>query len=312
MTSNYLKSLKNIAELAPLRLTLALAGLRLDVALHGPAAPYLEADLRALAAGFVVSGKGKADLTCRVYYDHGRIYGRRFPGQPLLVRPADSPLAADIARRLAGLGVPLPAPPEAMTGFLNGCLLRDEGCGEGLIYLFYSRRAIHFPATLWKLLFVFASLAMVPRGRLMVHGAGVKRGRRGYLFLGASGAGKSTVCALSGDGVVFSDDATIVEVRDGCCRIHPTPFRQVGTASHRRQARLAEILFLHRDGGLRLQRRPERLAFAELLGVHLHAFAVMDGTLRKEAFHLCRRACAVTRAHDLFFTKDPRFWALLR
>ena len=204
-------------------------------------------------------------------------------------------------------------------GFLNGCLAFDDCTNRGLIYIFCSEAANHFVGTLLKLLFVFTCLVMVNRGRLMVHGAGIKKrkGRGGYLFLGTSGAGKSTVAALSSGDVVLSDDAAVVGVAEGACHIFATPFRQVGSEQsspkrlYLQQEKLDKLLFLHQSATTFIQPREQRNAFTELLKEHLHCFEVMGEPLKRQAFYLCRAVCEMTPAYDLFFRKDPGFWELV-
>ncbi len=297
----------------------SIAGVNFEFITHGPAAEYLFDELPGLLPGFLINHKKLPDAVCIVHFDHELTYPLRFHSEPHLIRYEDSSLNEAIFARIGKIPfTPLKNSSEAI-GFLNGCLIFNDCTDRGSIYVFCSDKANHFVATLLKLLFVFTCLVMVNKSRLMVHGAGIKKrkGRGGYLFLGTSGAGKSTVSALSSGDMVLSDDATVIEVAGGACHIHATPLRQVGIAQssskrlYLEQEKLTKMLFLHQSATTFIKPRGQRCAFTELLKEHLHCFDVMGEPLKRRAFYLCRAVCDMTPSYDLFFRKDPGFWELV-
>jgi len=67
---------------------------------------------------------------------------------------------------------------------------------------------------------------LADHGALLVHACGVSRRGRGYLFVGSSGAGKSTTARLwrAAGATILNDDRIVLETgRDGVL-IHPTPW----------------------------------------------------------------------------------------
>ncbi len=64
------------------------------------------------------------------------------------------------------------------------------------------------------------------RGATLVHACGVAWKGRGYLFVGSSGAGKSTTARLwkAAGASVLNDDRIVLEVSDRGLLIHPTPW----------------------------------------------------------------------------------------
>jgi len=308
----------------------SIAGVKFYLASHGVAAEYLFDELPGLLPGFLISKKKIPDAVCLVHFDHELTYPLRFDSKPHLIRRKDSGINEAVIARMEKIP---PYPPlskgskgdfhinscfEAI-GFLNGCLTFDYRTNRGLIYIFCSDEANYFVGTLLKLLFVLACLVMANMGRLMVHGAGIKKrkGRGGYLFLGTSGAGKSTVAALSFGDMILSDDATVIEAAGGAFHIHATPFRQVGSGKsspkrlYRQQEKLNKLLFLHQSETTFVQPREQRNAFTELLTEHLHCFDVMEEPLKRKTFYLCRAVCEITPSYDLFFRKDPSIWELV-
>ncbi|MBI4536562.1 MAG: hypothetical protein HY712_01240 [candidate division NC10 bacterium] len=63
-------------------------------------------------------------------------------------------------------------------------------------------------------------------GSVLLHACGISWQGRGYLFVGSSGAGKSTTAGLwkAAGGTMLNDDRTILEASPGGIRIHATPW----------------------------------------------------------------------------------------
>jgi len=85
------------------------------------------------------------------------------------------------------------------------------------------------------------------RRGVLVHGAGLKLGKRIYLFAGASGAGKSTfseLLARAGLGTVLSDERMIVRSLIGGLLAFGTPWAGTAGIARPGSAPLAGIFFL--------------------------------------------------------------------
>jgi len=301
------------------RISVAIAGVHIDLVAQGAAAEHLLDEIEPLWSGFLVAPGRTAAVECRVHYDCGRIYRRRFGTEPIIIDRNSSPWTEALGDRM---GLIFPGRMDAATaviGFLNGCLIFDGRTNRGAIYIFYTKTALHVPATLWKLSFVFVCLTMAAMNRLLVHGAGIKRrrGGGGYLFLGKSGAGKSTIAALSPGEVTLSDDAPAIEAGEGGFRIHATPFTQTSIARYRpkrwrlQQEGLRKLLFLHHAAVTRIEPRERHFACMELLTCHVHCYGLMEAGLKRRAFDLCHRICKAVPAADLHFRKDSGFWELV-
>jgi hypothetical protein len=72
---------------------------------------------------------------------------------------------------------------------------------------------------------ILASL-LAGQGALMVHACGVVDQGRGYVFMGRSGAGKSTTATLwhKAGATVLSDDRVVLRRQGGCWRVHGAPW----------------------------------------------------------------------------------------
>ena len=150
----------------------------------------------------------------------------------------------------------------------------------------------------------------------MIHGAGLRLGSEGSLFIGASGSGKTTLAGYASRDGVLSDDAPVITRAGGSFRIHASPFSQVDLFDpkardhHRKEAPLARIVFLKQSNRLALERREKQSALAEIIRDHIHGFDCMDRDSKTGAFRFCCDLCASIPAFDLSFQRDDRFLSL--
>ncbi|MCG6538195.1 MAG: hypothetical protein L7F78_26635, partial [Syntrophales bacterium LBB04] len=192
-----------------------------------------------------------------------------------------------------------------LIGFLNGILIYNPHSQQGHIYLFRSKGGNYILGSLHKLLFLFIAIVMVEQNKFLIHGAGVNIESQGYLFLGASGAGKSTVAAYVERDDLLSDDAPVIAKDGGLFKIHASPFSQVDLFDskpanhHRKEAFLTKLIFLNQASRTDLKCRDKQSAMAELLQDHIHGFDVMDGDLKVSVFHFCCDLIGSIPAFDL-------------
>lgn len=290
------------------RLDLVIAGTSVAVQLDGAMAA-LHTPLRDMFRGFLAPA-GSATLRLTVSYEHRTAFSQFAAHPALLTQTEDS---APLLRRVTEL-YPFDGP--LVIGFRNGILAYRVGAQEALLYLFRSEDRNILVGSLLKLLFLFLAVVMVEQDKLMIHGAGLRFGSEGALFLGVSGAGKSTVAGHATRDDLLSDDAPVVAREGMSFTIHASPFSQVdlfdGKAAdhHRREALLTRLVFLRQAACLALEPRDKRTVVAELLREHVHGFAVMDGELRRRAFAFCCDLCAAVPGFNLFFQNDARFLTL--
>lgn len=204
-----------------------------------------------------------------------------------------------------------------LIGFLNGVLAYNVHSQKGHIYLFRSKGKNFILGSLHKLLFLFIAITLAEQNKFLIHGAGVTIKSEGCLFLGASGAGKSTVAGYVERDHILSDDAPAITKDGGLFKIHASPFSQINlfenksTDHHRKEALLTKLIFLNQADHTDLKRRDKRSAMAELLQDHIHGFEMMDGDLKASVFHVCCDLSGATPAFDLCFQKNDQFLCLL-
>jgi hypothetical protein len=139
------------------------------------------------------------------------------------------------------------------------------------------------------------------------HASGVERKGKGYLFLGKSGAGKSTVASLSkqAQGSIVHDDQVMLSLEAGHYLLaHPgskiaPPLRAVFLLKQSREDRLVPLT--HQATGAGLGRSLLEYAVGQFL----------YGPWVRQAF---QNAAAIARAipgYELHFRKSPDFWELI-
>lgn len=71
---------------------------------------------------------------------------------------------------------------------------------------------------------VLLSFLLPPRGGLVLHAATLLRAGRAHVFLGRSGAGKTTLARLVPPAQVFTDEISLLRVVHSRARAYPSPF----------------------------------------------------------------------------------------
>jgi hypothetical protein len=151
-----------------------------------------------------------------------------------------------------------------------------------------------------------AWLAM-DQGGLFLHGAGIVRGGRAYLFYGPSGAGKSTLAAQSRDGQVVSDDLSLVLPGPAGLNLIGSPFRGTYEGGALVQGIFpVEGFYRLRQDAVTEVRAPDAGCFADLLG---NLPWIVDQSPRfPDLIDRARRAVDGSRFAYLHFRKDDDFW----
>jgi hypothetical protein len=147
----------------------------------------------------------------------------------------------------------------------------------------------------------------VTHGGAAFHASGVDRNDKGYLFLGQSGAGKSTAASLSGQvhaTIVHDDQVLLASVSGQYLISHP---------DSRINPPLRAVFFLKQSQKDCLVRLTPQ-ATGEALGNSLLEYAIgqdLYGPWVRQAFN---NAAAIARAipgYELHFRKRPDFWKLI-
>lgn len=149
------------------------------------------------------------------------------------------------------------------------------------------------------------------RGGLLLHGSGVVRGGKAYVFFGPSGSGKTTVTALSPTDTVLSDDLTLIVPTEKGFEAAGIPF---GMAHHHvpdthRSFPIASLNRLVQSQEVRRSPLAGARALAEL-SASLPFVMNFSGDASRALMNADRLLKSVPAFH-LHFRKDDAFWNVI-
>ncbi len=149
-------------------------------------------------------------------------------------------------------------------------------------------------------------------GGLALHGAGVLRGGRAWIFAGVSGAGKSTAAGVSSGTTPLGDDFAVVLPEGVGWATHAVPFdntEKAPDAPVRGLVPLAGVLRLFKAPTHRIEQPAGVIAQASLMSCAAFPWALPD--LAERAEDAVARISASGAFRHLHFAQDAGFWSLL-
>ena len=158
----------------------------------------------------------------------------------------------------------------------------------------------------------FVARLAIEQGGLALHGAGVRRGRRAWIFAGPSGSGKTTAVRLSAPAESLGDDFAVVLPFEGGWAAPALPFdnREVAPPDPiRGLTPISGVWRLFQAERHSVERPPGVLAQASLLACAAFPWAIPD--LADRAGESVAQIAASGLFGHLHFALDPGFWPLL-
>ncbi|MCS6907752.1 MAG: hypothetical protein RML93_07720 [Anaerolineales bacterium] len=154
------------------------------------------------------------------------------------------------------------------------------------------------------------ALAAESIGGLMVHAAGVEREGKAYLFLGHSGAGKTTTARNSPPGSVLNDDLIVLYRSGERWFAAATPFHNP-TQNRPRQgcAPLAVLLYLVKDVRVYLEPTSSAHALAEMLACI--PILTLEPFYAKSFLERCQDILRSVPYYRLHLLPDASYWEVV-
>jgi hypothetical protein len=149
-------------------------------------------------------------------------------------------------------------------------------------------------------------------GGFALHGAGVLRAGRAYVFAGPSRSGKTTAVTLSAPAQSLGDDFAVILPGEDGWQAPAVPFcsfERVPPKPREPLFPVAGIWRLHQAPEPRLETLTPAIAAASLMGCAAFPWAMPD--LSEAVLEHVRRYVATAVFAHLHFRMDPDFWGLL-
>lgn len=161
-----------------------------------------------------------------------------------------------------------------------------------------------------SLLRIFLSWKLLEHQGFLLHAATVIRNGKAYVFTGRSGAGKSTVAALSPQGSVLTDEISLLRREQGVWQAYGTPFwGEFKAAGSNSSAPVAGIF--------RLLQAPENrvaplrpMAILRTLLPNVLFFSA-ESEANRRLLEILSRAATEINGYNLSFRKSATFWEIL-
>ena len=137
----------------------------------------------------------------------------------------------------------------------------------------------------------------------MFHGCGVDDNGEGFLFLGASGQGKSTMAWLwKKQGITLSDERVIVREVDGQLLLFGTPWHSSHPEVANISVPLKKIFFLNHGPHNRVERKSAIEASAGLFSRSYPTH--WDKQCLSNTLAFCEKLISQVPCYDLYFVPD--------
>jgi hypothetical protein len=169
---------------------------------------------------------------------------------------------------------------------------------------------VHHEYALDSLLRMYMSWALLPQEGFLLHAASVTRNGKAYIFVGRSGAGKSTVASLSPRGSVLTDEISLIRRASGQWHAFGTPFwGEFKADGSNTSAPIAGIFRLIQARENRIEPlRPSEFLKALLPCVLFFSSKVTD---HEHLLQILAGACQEISGFNLHFRKNRSFWEVL-
>ncbi len=188
-------------------------------------------------------------------------------------------------------------------------IFRLKKSGESSYFYLLDKIDIEAISVLNDLFFTFKIWHLIKDKMICPHGAGITRLNQSYLFLGASGAGKSTVSSFSealGYKIVHDDHVVIAKSESRNLFLSDVAFSIPGGS-------LRAVFFLVQD------KKDKMIALSQkkaALGLFKSLFEtpgekILFGTYLINAFKFCTEISRAIPSYELHFTKSPVFWKVI-
>jgi len=197
----------------------------------------------------------------------------------------------------------------------NGLLIYMPETGSARVYLPQNDREPF--KSLYRLFWIYFAQVIGEKGACFLHAASIARGGKGYLFIGGTGTGKSTLARYSNNGRVLSDEAPVVSGGPEGLRAYPSPYHQLGPEHHfgsdliSSGVEVKALCFLVMSEETFVQTVSRVDAIAMIMTRHIHFLYCLTPEARAKLFDLFHRACHTLPVYCLHYAINTDIWKVM-
>ena len=182
--------------------------------------------------------------------------------------------------------------------------------GNKQITRFHSSDSRQAPALNDRLITYAYSQALSAGHGMLLHAAAIVKEKAAYLFLGSSGAGKSTAASLSAKYKIIGDDVVAVKKSGASYSVFPTPWKQTPftKGAERSKAEVKAFFFIGKSSRVSFKPVPPEEALKRMLYSHIHFLYYTRRPILDDIFATASGFVRDIPAYDMEFTKDDDFW----
>lgn len=194
--------------------------------------------------------------------------------------------------------------------------IRQQNSGSALFLRNYFFRRSN-AGSIWESIHLTSAMALPLHDSMLMHGVGIRREDKGYLFLGLPDSGKTTVASFSPPDDVISDDGIFLEKEDTEFFLSRAIIDQSSNKGRRyenppEKTRLRMGFFLEKSDRNSLERILPADACSIILKNHIHYFRYFLPESVSKSFSLITDLCKNIPFYRLHFRKEPFFWTNIK
>ena len=155
------------------------------------------------------------------------------------------------------------------------------------------------------------SQRLMQTGGLLVHGSALQKQGLGVLFLGLSGAGKSTITRLCDPDICFSDDGVIIKNRADGVYAYQSPFGQVRTNGGRNgdiKGEIQKVFLLEKSTHTSVLPMVKSELMSIILKHLIHFFKFLPPETAELGFYTVKEMLERLPGYRLQFAKNTKIW----
>lgn len=173
------------------------------------------------------------------------------------------------------------------------------------------KREYHMVIGVMNGLMFILSHRLISHGGLLLHGAALQKDNNTVLFLGSSGAGKSTITHLCRPDACFSDDGVIVRKEGDQIHAYRSPFRQIRRKEKCpdcMKGKVSKLFLLEKDEFYDIVSMKKNELMQIILLYLIHFFKHMNNETAIKGFYVVKEMVDMLPVYRLHFPKSYQKW----